>query len=177
MKPSNVPSIRHLIQSEIPISTYLQPSTFTPQPMFHLLPIPPGDAFDQARFQHPDCRDLLAAMPAFYEQVGFVLPWVGYFVMEGEEPVGTCSFVGAPKAGRVEIAYYTFPRFEERGIASFACAELLRIARETDPSVMVTAKTAPAFNASTRILQKHGFVHAGSVQDHEIGEAWEWRRG
>lgn len=88
--------------------------------------------------------------------------------------VGTCSFVGAPKAGRVEIAYYTFPPFEGRGIASLACAELVRIAHAADPSLTITAKTAPEHNASTRILQKNGFVHTGSVEDEEIGEAWGW---
>lgn len=35
--------------------------------------------------------------------------------------VGSCSFAGQPKDGKVEIAYWTFKEFEEQSIASFAC--------------------------------------------------------
>jgi RimJ/RimL family protein N-acetyltransferase len=42
--------------------------------------------------------------------------------------------------------------------------------------VAVTALTAPEHNASTRILEKHGFVRDGVMTDHEIGEAWRWKK-
>lgn len=142
----------------------------------NLLPIHPHDPHNRPPFLQPECREIIAAMGPFYEQVGFELPWVGYFILQEGEVVGTCSFVGAPKAGRVEIAYFTFPEYEGRGIASLACAELVRIAHAADPSLTITAKTAPEYNASTRILQKNGFVHTGSVEDEEIGEAWGWER-
>ena len=111
----------------------------------------------------------------FYARIGEKAPWLGYFILEHGRVVGTCGFVGPPADGEVEIAYWTFPEFEGRGVAFAASGALIRIARNADPALVITAKTAPEANASTRILEKHGFVRAGIVQDHEIGDAWRWR--
>lgn len=46
--------------------------------------------------------------------------------------------------------------------------------QKTDPQLLITAKTAPVHNASTKILQKNGFEFSGKVQDDEIGDAWLW---
>jgi ribosomal-protein-alanine N-acetyltransferase len=123
-----------------------------------------------------ECQELLGAYEDFYPKIGFNLPWVGYFVMREKRIVGSCGFVGQPQDGKVEIAYWTFKEFEGQGIASFACKELISIADQTDPTVRVTAKTAPENNASTKILEKNGFVFKEIVQDHEIGDAWLWLR-
>ena len=88
--------------------------------------------------------------------------------------VGSCGFVGQPKDGKVEVAYWTFKEFEGQGIASFACKELVAIAYRADPSLTITAKTAPEHNASTKILAQNNFVFTEIVQDHEIGDAWLW---
>lgn len=125
-------------------------------------------------FDTPDCQQLLSMYEEFYPKIGFSLPWVGYFVIRDERIVGCGGFVGQPQGGKVEIAYWTFKEFESQGIASFACKELMSIAQRTDPSVTVTAKTAPEKNASTRILEKNGFTFTEIVQDHEIGDAWFW---
>ncbi|MGZ3920277.1 MAG: GNAT family N-acetyltransferase [Bacteroidia bacterium] len=61
-----------------------------------------------------------------------------------------------------------------RGISTFSCRSLIEIARRENPSLIIKAKTAPENNASTKILQRNGFVYSGIVQDHEIGDAWEW---
>lgn len=109
-----------------------------------------------------------------------IIRWVtprhgfGYFVMRDEVIVGVGGFVEKPKDGRVEIAYSTFKANEGQGIASFTCKQLIEIAKTTDPSIVVTAKTAPEQNASVKILQRNGFVFTGIVQDHEIGDVWEW---
>lgn len=42
--------------------------------------------------------------------------------------VGTCGFKSSPDQGRVEIAYFTFPDFEGRGLATAMAGELLAIA-------------------------------------------------
>jgi len=89
--------------------------------------------------------------------------------------IGTCGFTGAPKDNIVEIAYWTFKAFEGQGVASFACAELIRITRHENAEIVITARTAPEDNASTRILEKHGFVKTGVTSDEEIGEAWGWQ--
>jgi RimJ/RimL family protein N-acetyltransferase len=127
-------------------------------------------------YNSSECQQLLEAYEDFYPKIGFDLPWVGYFVMRDEKIVGSCGFVGRPKDGVVEIAYWTFKEFEGQGIASFACQELVSIAHKADQSVRVTAKTAPENNASTKILEKNGFVFKEIVQDHEIGDAWLWIR-
>lgn len=111
----------------------------------------------------------------FYARIGEKAPWLGYFILRNEQVVGTCGFVGEPAEGCVEIAYWTFPEFEGQGIATAASGELIRIAREADPTLAIMAKTAPEANASARILARHGFHTAGVVQDHEIGDAWLWR--
>ena len=111
----------------------------------------------------------------FYARIGEQAPWLGYFILWDDVVVGTCGFAGQPADGCVEIAYWTFPEFEGQGMATAASGELIRIAREADPTLAIMAKTAPEANASTRILEKHGFVRAGIVQDHEIGDAWLWR--
>lgn len=125
-------------------------------------------------YNTPECQQLIQSMEGFYPTVGFKIPWVGYFVFRNEQIVGTGSFIGRPKDGKVEIAYWTFKEFEGQGIASFTCSELINIALRTDPEIVITAKTAPGHNASTKILENNGFVFSEIVQDEEIGDAWLW---
>ncbi len=127
-----------------------------------------------ALYATPDCQAMFESYPAYYHETGYTPPWIGYFVLRDGVVVGVGGFVGAPQNGRVEIAYGTFKAYEKQGIASFTCQQLLAIAWATDPTLTVTAKTAPEQNASTTILSRHGFLHTGVVQDHEIGDAWEW---
>ena len=42
------------------------------------------------------------------------------------------------------------------------------------PGIIITAKTAPDHNASTKILEKNGFRYSGIVQDDDIGDASQW---
>lgn len=122
-----------------------------------------------------DCQTLLAMYENFYPKIGYNIPWVGYFVTIQDKIVGSCGFTGQPKDGKVELAYWTFKEFEGQGIASFACKELVTIAKRTDPSLTITAKTAPEKNASTKILENNNFVFTEIVQDEEIGDAWLWK--
>lgn len=122
-----------------------------------------------------DCQQLLHMYEDFYPKTGFNIPWVGYFVARQDKIVGSCGFVGQPKEGIVEIAYWTFQEFEGQGIASFACKELVTIAYGANPGLTITAKTAPEHNASTKILENNNFVFTEIVQDEEIGDAWLWK--
>jgi ribosomal-protein-alanine N-acetyltransferase len=112
----------------------------------------------------------------YYQEHGFHIPWVAYFVFGIGKPMGTCGFTAAPTGKRVEIAYWTYKEFEGRGVASFACRALIEIANTEDPSVIVYAKTEPQKNHSTLILERNGFVLICSVTDNDIGEAWMWER-
>lgn len=126
-------------------------------------------------YDSADCQQVINMYEEYYPKIGFHLPWVGYFVVKENNVVGCCGFTGPPKNGSVEIAYWTFKEFEGQGIASFSCRELISISKQTDPTITVTAKTAPEYNASTKILQNNGFVFFEIVQDDEIGDAWLWK--
>ena len=125
-------------------------------------------------YSSDDCQMLLKSYDEYYQIIGYNLPWVGYFVIKENQVVGSCGFTGQPKDGKVEIAYWTFKEYERQGISSFSCKELIQISEQTDPAIIITAKTAPEHNASTKILQNNGFTFTGIVQDHEIGDAWLW---
>lgn len=113
---------------------------------------------------------------ALFGSIGFAPPWVGYITVADDRPVGGCAFVGAPKGGAAEVAYYTLAEFEGRGYSTQALARMIEIAHAADPSVRLTAKTLPAANASTTILKRNAFQFAGETTDHEIGLAWAWTR-
>jgi [ribosomal protein S5]-alanine N-acetyltransferase len=121
-----------------------------------------------------DCQFLLKTYDEYYEKIGYNLPWVGYFVIKENQIVGSCGFTGQPKDGKVEIAYWTFEEYQQQGVSNFACKELVLISQQTDPSIIITAKTAPEHNASSKILQNNGFTFDEIVKDDEIGDAWLW---
>jgi [ribosomal protein S5]-alanine N-acetyltransferase len=129
---------------------------------------------NDALFASAECQTLLGIYDEYYPNFGYNLPWVAYLILKENQVAGTCSFLGQPKEGKVEIAYWTFQAFEGQGVASFACKELVSLAQRTDRSVVITAKTAPEHNASTKILQHNGFIFTQIVQDEEIGDAWLW---
>lgn len=56
-------------------------------------------------------------------------------------------------------------------------SQLLAIAAAQDPAPRLHAFTLPEENASTRILERHGFTHTGIAQDEDAGEVWRWERG
>jgi RimJ/RimL family protein N-acetyltransferase len=106
--------------------------------------------------------------------VGFAPPWVGYIAMEDGEPVGTCGFKSAPDADSVEIAYFTFPGFEGRGIATAMTSQLLALADQAHPGVIVVAQTMVERNASHRVLEKLGFDCVGTIESPE-DTVLEWQ--
>jgi RimJ/RimL family protein N-acetyltransferase len=109
-----------------------------------------------------------------YETTAYFPPWIGYLASEGDVLVGTCAFKSAPKDGVVEIAYFSFPGHEGRGVATQMAQTLIEISSAADPSVTVIAQTLPARGASTRVLQKLGFSWRRSLQHPEDGLVWEW---
>lgn len=92
-----------------------------------------------------------------------------------QEAVGTCAFKFAPNSdGEIEIAYFTFPPFENRGIASEMARELVDRARSSPDIRKVIAHTLPEKNASTRVLTKIGMTYCGERIDPEDGKVWRW---
>jgi RimJ/RimL family protein N-acetyltransferase len=129
---------------------------------------------DEKIYAGADCQLAFSMWRDYYPKIGFHPPWIGYFVQSGEMVMGSCAFTGPPKENKVEVSYWTFEAFESQGIGTRACQLLISLAWQTNPALIITAKTAPEENASTAILRKTGFAYSGIVQDHEIGDAWEW---
>ena len=119
--------------------------------------------------------DVIPATVALYDSAGFEPPWIGYIAVTGSTPVGTCGFKSPPVDGRVEIAYFTFPDFEGRGLGTAMAAELVQIARRHDPAAVIAAQTLPARNPSHRVLEKLGFEHVSTLEHPEDGQVWEWQ--
>jgi RimJ/RimL family protein N-acetyltransferase len=107
-------------------------------------------------------------------------PWQHGFAVvlrASGERIGTAGFKGPPDAeGRVEIAYGIDEAQRGRGYATEATHELIAWARARANVRLVRAHTLPEPNASTRVLQKSGFVHAGAIEDPEDGPIWRWER-
>ena len=123
----------------------------------------------------PIAADVIGAMTRLYRIVGYQPPWIGYLALENGACVGTCGFKSPPQNNRVEIAYFTFPEYESRGVATRMAAELIRIALDELPDVTVAAQTLPEENASTSILKKLRFRLVGTVEHPEDGLVWEWQ--
>ena len=128
----------------------------------------PGIALPEA------ATSVVASTVQLYARRGYVEPWVGYLAIEGGHCVGGCGFTSPPVGDVVEIAYFTYPDFERRGIATRMAQRLISIAQEFDPSVRIIAHTLTEENASNHILKKLGFAFTGTVDHPEDGKIWEW---
>ncbi len=139
-----------------------------------LLPIGPTLQTNEPFMNHPDCRESLLLSIEFFDRIGYAPPWIGYYAQAQGSLVGSAAFKGKPKAGRVEIAYGTFPHYQTRGIGTEICRQLVLLALETDPAVIVTARTLPENSGSARILTKNEFICLGVIRDDDDGDVWEW---
>ena len=123
----------------------------------------------------PIAAEIVKAMTALYRAVRYEPPWIGYLAIENGTCVGTCGFKSPPQNNRVEIAYFTFPGYESRGVASRMAAELIRLAVDEMPAVTVAAQTLPEENPSTSVLKKLQFRFVGVLEHPEDGLVWEWQ--
>lgn len=130
---------------------------------------------DNTEFMHlPEDVSYLSMSVSYFEKIGYNPPWIGYFAEKDGQLVANGAFKGQPVDGKVEIAYGTFEPFQRQGIGTEVCRQLVLLARQTDPTVRITARTLPQPNFSTRILEKNNFRLLGTVDDPEDGEVWEW---
>ena len=127
----------------------------------------------------PDMPEVLVAncqaTAELYRRVGFAPPWIGYVAVVNNRGVGGGAFVGPPKDGCVEIAYFTLENEQCKGYASQTASSLVAVARAHDPEIGLKAFTLKEENASTNILRALGFSIVGVAQDADTGEVWEWR--
>jgi RimJ/RimL family protein N-acetyltransferase len=122
----------------------------------------------------PIAAEVVEATTQLYRAVGYEPPWVGYLAVEDGTCVGTCGFKSPPQNNLVEIAYFTFPGHESRGVATRMASELIRLALDKMPAVTVAAQTLPEENASTSVLKKLRFRLVSTVEHPEDGPVWEW---
>jgi RimJ/RimL family protein N-acetyltransferase len=120
-----------------------------------------------------EAREVVAAFLVLYA-AEFAPPWIGYVAESDGVLVGTCAFKSPPRDGAAEIAYFTFPQHEGRGIATAMAERLVQLAHDADPRVRVFAQTLPRTGASTSVLTKLGFVRGADVRHPEDGLVWEW---
>src|SRR5580704_9457138 len=106
----------------------------------------------------------------FYTRVGFNKPWICYYAQLENQLVGCAAYKGKPVNCRVEIAYGVFPQYMNKGIGALIAKTLVDLAQQTDPAIIITAKTLPEENYSTRILRKNNFKLLGMIIDPEDGE-------
>jgi RimJ/RimL family protein N-acetyltransferase len=112
----------------------------------------------------------------FYSQTSYSPPWTDYFAVVGTRPVGVCRFNSPPVGGRVEIACFTFPEHEGQGFGTAMANELVRLTREVDRGLRVTARTKQPRDASHRVLEKVGFQSMTRVEHPQEGTLLVWER-
>ncbi len=140
-----------------------------------LLPVKQTIEENQAFQGYPDCAESLMPAINFFNTIGYNPPWIGYYAEKDGQLVGSCAvFKKNPQDGLVEIAYGTFPQFQNQGVASEMCRLLVQLTLETDSTLKITAHTLPEENYSTHILSKNGFELEGTIWDEEDGDIWEW---
>lgn len=120
-------------------------------------------------------QGVLDATAEHYGRIGFNVPWISYLAVDGQTPVGVCSFKSTPVDGRVEIAYFTFPSYEGRGVATAMAEALVDIGLAAADVEIVAAQTLPERNASHRVLDKLKFVCIGELEHEEDGTVLEWQ--
>ncbi|PVZ08482.1 GNAT family N-acetyltransferase [Actinomycetospora cinnamomea] len=100
---------------------------------------------------------------------------------EDRQVVGTCGFRGPVRAGRVEIAFWTFPPFEGRGWATAMTRALVNRAF-ADPTVLtVVAHTLAERTPAGSVLTANGLVRVQARRRDESGpggavrgKVWRW---
>lgn len=120
--------------------------------------------------------EVMEATTDMYAAGSYAPPWIGYLAIEDGQCVGTCAFKEAPQDNRVELAFFTFPDYEGRGIATRMAGSLVGIAMRAAPGVTIAAQTLPEESAATAVLRKNGFRFIAEVEDPEDGPVWEWQR-
>jgi RimJ/RimL family protein N-acetyltransferase len=88
--------------------------------------------------------------------------------------IGLAGFKGPQQYGAVELGYSIAPTHRGRGLATEVVRALAARAFAHREVERVRAHTLPTPNASTRVLEKCGFVRAGEGFAPAEGTVWRW---
>jgi RimJ/RimL family protein N-acetyltransferase len=130
------------------------------------LTLPPGGVDDPVVLTH--VRDIMERIHA----LGYLGAWM---IVSGDEVVGLCGYHDAPMNGQVEIGYSIAGSRRRRGHATRAVEAMVAHALAAGVRVVV-AETSIANHASSRVLEKNGFVRVGTRIDAEDGEVLSWQK-
>ena len=125
----------------------------------------------------PAAREAMQPSYEFLKAHPSVLGWWTYlFIHQPDRTlIGLGGFKGEPsKEGMVEIGYEVAPAYRRRGLAMEAAQGMIKYAFARPEIKRVDAHTLPERNASTRVLEKVGMKHVGTVQDQQDGKIWRW---
>jgi RimJ/RimL family protein N-acetyltransferase len=140
--------------------------------MIEFIPVNPQDNYENITDNF--LKELVDNTMEYYNKIGFIMPWVSYLVKDNNNYIGICSFKGNPTNNIVEIAYCTHPNYENRGYATKMCKKLVEIAHNENKKIKLTARTLPELTASTKVLEKNGFINNGIISDTDDGSVYEW---
>lgn len=104
--------------------------------------------------------DYVAARALRHLAAGKPASWCSTFYIENAEGavVGSCGFKDAPVDREVEIGYEVAPAVRGAGVGAAAVRCLLVLAADAPEVDRVIANVAPGNAASTRLVQRLGFV-------------------
>jgi len=120
----------------------------------------PPELMDQSAMAW--CEEILKSSPDDTGWYFWAFIWPD-FVGGMDRLVGGGGFKGPPDAnGAVEIGYSMLTSFREQGLATEAVEALVDWAFSTGQVGEVIAETLPHLIASQRVLEKTGFVEAGT---------------
>ena len=142
-----------------------------------LVPIDPDGAVDlEGVATHPALPEVIAATVSLYQRRGFVRPWIGYVAVEARQVVGSCGFAAPAAGAEAEIAYFTFPGQEGRGVATRMASALIDLTCDValSQNIRFVAHTLPEEGPSPAILRRLGFTLLGTIEHPEDGPVWKW---
>jgi ribosomal-protein-alanine N-acetyltransferase len=105
-------------------------------------------------------------------------PWAtSYLIVRDHDQriVGACGFKTAPSAGRVELGYGVAAAARGQGAATAALKLLLAMAFDAG-ATSVLAEVVPENEASTKVVQKNGFIRTGAGHDKDGEYVVQWVR-
>jgi RimJ/RimL family protein N-acetyltransferase len=107
---------------------------------------------------------------------GLPSPWSTCFLIVHDKTnkiIGSCGFKNAPMNGRVEVGYGVASAARCNGAATAALRQLLEMAFAAGEKE-VMAEIEPANLASSRVVQKLGFVAVGHRTNEEGEHVVQW---
>ncbi len=138
-----------------------------------------GDAVFAERFGIPVEADWLGfpeALSVLLEATSgrFTSDWGPHLFFDDDGAlVGNGGWKGPPNEGVAELGYAVAPSRQRRGIATAVVRELVRRAHRAHIRT-VCAHTLAEQNASTRVLERCGFLRTAELMDADEGPVWRW---